>query len=45
MQGMLGSIPPLEDVFKSAGMELPGILKGSQKANNPVDDVKSETKS
>ena len=45
MQGMLGSIPPLDDVFKSAGLELPDILKGSQKANNPVEDVKSETKS
>jgi len=44
MQGMLGSIPPLDDVFKSAGLELPDILKGSQKANNPVEDVKSETK-
>lgn len=45
MQGMLGSIPPLDDVFKSAGLELPDILKGSQKANNPVEDVKSEKKS
>ncbi len=45
MQGMLGSIPPLDDVFKSAGLELPDILKGSQKANHPVEDVKSETKS
>ena len=45
MQGMLGSIPPLDDVFKSAGLELPDILKGSQKANNSVEDIKSETKS
>ncbi len=44
MQGMLGSIPPLDDVFKSAGLELPDILKGSQNANNPVEDIKSETK-
>ena len=42
MQGMLGSIPPLDDVFKSAGLELPDILKGSQKANNPVVDVKAK---
>lgn len=28
MQGMLGSIPPLDDVFKSAGLELPDYLKG-----------------
>lgn len=45
MQGMLGSIPPLDDVFKSAGLELPDILKGSQKANNPVEIIKPETKS
>jgi len=30
MQGMLGAIPPLNDVFKSAGMELPDYLKGKQ---------------
>jgi len=42
MQGMLGSIPPLDDVFKSAGLELPDILKGSTKSNHPVEDVKSE---
>jgi flotillin len=45
MQGMLGSIPPLDDVFKSAGLELPDILKGSQKANNPIEDIKPEQKS
>ncbi|MFY9150410.1 MAG: SPFH domain-containing protein [Prolixibacteraceae bacterium] len=39
MQGMLGSIPPLDDVFKSAGLELPDILKGSQK---PTESVKVE---
>ena len=31
MQGMLGSIPPLDDIFKSAGMELPNYLKGQVK--------------
>lgn len=29
MQGLLGSLPPLDDVFKSAGMELPNYLKGT----------------
>jgi flotillin len=29
LQGMLGSIPPLDDVFKSAGLELPNYLKGT----------------
>lgn len=29
LSGMLKSVPPLEDVFKSAGMELPKYLKGT----------------
>ena len=41
MQGMLGSIPPLDDVFKSAGLELPDILKGSQKAEAPKEEPKA----
>lgn len=44
MQGMLGAIPPLDDVFKSAGLELPDILKGSTKANQPAEDVKADSK-
>ncbi|MDX9882459.1 MAG: SPFH domain-containing protein [Prolixibacteraceae bacterium] len=42
LQGMLGSIPPLDDIFKSAGLELPDYLKGKQKTENPVEDVKPE---
>lgn len=47
MQGMLGAIPPLDDVFKSAGMELPNYLKGEKKEENPkvevvVDEGKTE---
>lgn len=38
MQGMLGSIPPLDDIFKSAGMELPNYLKGQVKTD---DDSKN----
>lgn len=44
MQGMLGSIPPLDDVFKSAGLQLPDILKGTQKteaAELPKKEPKS----
>ncbi|MGD9556917.1 MAG: flotillin family protein [Mangrovibacterium sp.] len=38
MQGMLGAIPPLNDVFKSAGLELPDYLKGKPvPSENPVD--------
>lgn len=37
MQGLLGSLPPLDDVFKSAGMELPNYLKGT-----PAEEVATE---
>jgi flotillin len=30
LSGMLGAIPPFEDLFKMAGMELPDYLKGKQ---------------
>lgn len=42
MQGMLGSIPPLDEVFKSAGLELPDFLKGTQKVETPVEETKVE---
>ncbi len=35
LSGMLGAIPPFEDLFKMAGMELPEYLKGKTK----IDDV------
>ncbi len=39
MQGMLASIPPLNDVFKSAGLELPDYLVGKPNRNeNTVTD-------
>ena len=43
MQGMLGAIPPLDDIFKSAGMELPDYLKGKVKEDNSII-VESEKK-
>lgn len=30
LSGMLGSIPPMQDMFKMAGMELPDYLKGKK---------------
>lgn len=45
MQGMLGSIPPLDDVFKSAGLELPGILKGGQKGTDISVEIEKDSKS
>ncbi len=38
MQGMLGAIPPLDDVFKSAGLELPDYLKGKTIAAEKKDE-------
>ena len=44
MQGMLGAIPPLDDVFKSAGLELPDYLKGKpgtqEQVKSPVQKQK-----
>ncbi|MFH1000506.1 MAG: SPFH domain-containing protein, partial [Bacteroidota bacterium] len=40
LQGMLGSIPPLDDIFKSAGMELPDYLKGKEKIQDVIPDDK-----
>lgn len=36
LSGMLGSIPPFEDLFKMAGMELPDYLKGTKKTDKAV---------
>ncbi|MCD4794275.1 MAG: flotillin family protein [Bacteroidales bacterium] len=37
MKGMMGSVPPLEDLFKLAGMELPNYLKG--KSTDDIQDA------
>ncbi|HCT30473.1 MAG TPA: flotillin, partial [Bacteroidales bacterium] len=39
LSGMLGSIPPFEELFKMAGMELPDYLKGTQKKDDMISDV------
>ncbi|MBN1925968.1 MAG: flotillin [Prolixibacteraceae bacterium] len=47
LSGMLGSIPPMEELFKMAGMELPDYLKGKKKEpEEPQDavEVKDEEK-
>jgi flotillin len=38
LSGMLGAIPPFEELFKMAGMELPDYLKGKTK-NEDVQNV------
>lgn len=42
LQGMLGSIPPLDDIFKSAGMELPDYLKGKVEKEEPEEKQAKE---
>ncbi len=44
LSGMLKSVPPLEDVFKTAGMELPKYLKGNFNRENDNEN-KSENDS
>jgi len=41
ISGLMKSVPPLEDLFKLAGMELPSYLKGKGKADDAVE-VKEE---
>jgi flotillin len=40
MRGMMGAVPPLEDLFKLAGMELPSYLKGKSNNGNDAEIVK-----
>lgn len=42
MKGMAGSIPPLEDLFKMAGMELPSYLKGKEKEEEKVQVIEEK---
>jgi flotillin len=36
LSGMLGSLPPMDELFKMAGMELPDYLKGTKKDDKIV---------
>ncbi len=42
ISGLMKSVPPLDDLFKMAGMELPSYLKGAGKDKQP--DVQEEVK-
>ena len=42
ISGMMGSVPPLQDLFNMAGMELPSYLKGKPAEAPAVQDVKVE---
>jgi len=43
LAGMIKSIPPLDDIFKSAGIELPSYLKG-ESIQNESPDLPEDTK-
>ncbi|HEY8365114.1 MAG TPA: SPFH domain-containing protein [Haloplasmataceae bacterium] len=40
LSGMLKALPPFEDIFKMAGMDLPKFLKSNQEEVEPVEEVK-----
>jgi flotillin len=45
ISGLIGSIPPMEDLFKMAGMSLPDYLKGKeQQPENQTSETKKEDK-
>lgn len=52
LSGMLGSIPPFEELFKMAGMELPDYLKGkkiedieaTEEAGEAIEETKPDKK-
>jgi flotillin len=44
MKGLIGSVPPLEDLFKLAGMELPNYLKGNIDLSLQDKETKKEKK-
>jgi len=37
---MLGSLPPYNEMFKMAGMELPSYLKGVSTENPKIEEAK-----
>ncbi len=39
LSGMLGSIPPFNDLFKMAGMEIPDYLKGKKQAEDAIENI------
>jgi len=46
ISGMYKAVPPLQDMFNMAGMDLPEYLKGKDKTNPETDDtVDSDSKS
>lgn len=44
VSGMMKTVPPLNDLFNMAGLNLPSYLKGAQEAENDADKAKGEDK-
>ena len=44
ISGMYKSVPPLQDMFNMAGMDLPEYLKGKDKEDTKVNDADNATK-
>jgi flotillin len=44
LSGMLKSIPPFDEIFKMAGLELPEYLKGAKIDDKTEDAVAEEVK-
>ncbi|WP_340234421.1 flotillin family protein [Emticicia soli] len=44
VSGMMKTVPPLNDLFNMAGLNLPTYLKGDEKSEAPKDEAKEEPK-
>ena len=45
MKGMMGAIPPLDDLFKQAGLQLPDYLKGKENDEiKPIEEKNDKSK-
>ena len=42
ISGMMGAVPPLEEIFKMAGMSLPSYLKGAEDQQNAKEEEVAE---
>ena len=43
ISGMMGAVPPLDDLFKMAGLQLPGFLKGDTEEQKPQEEEPAKT--
>ena len=44
ISGMYNAVPPLQEMFNMAGMQLPDYLKGKEISSDVVEDIKEEGK-